>query len=43
MMGGADGTVTFRVRFKEFTGKTVYHCHITPHEDTGMMQNILMV
>ena len=40
---GADGTVTFRVRFKEFTGKTVYHCHITPHEDTGMMQNILMV
>jgi suppressor of ftsI len=36
------GRVKFRVRFQEFTGKTVYHCHITPHEDTGMMQNILM-
>jgi suppressor of ftsI len=40
---GADGSVTFRVRFKQYTGKTVYHCHITPHEDTGMMKNILMV
>jgi suppressor of ftsI len=40
--GGVNGTVTFRVRFKEFSGKSVYHCHITPHEDTGMMQNILM-
>jgi FtsP/CotA-like multicopper oxidase with cupredoxin domain len=40
---GADASVVFRVRFKEYPGKTVYHCHITPHEDTGMMQNILMV
>jgi FtsP/CotA-like multicopper oxidase with cupredoxin domain len=21
----------------------VYHCHILPHEDTGMMQNFLIV
>jgi FtsP/CotA-like multicopper oxidase with cupredoxin domain len=39
---GVRGSVKFRVRFKEYTGKTVYHCHILPHEDTGMMQNILM-
>ena len=36
------GTITFRIRFKQFPGKTVYHCHILPHEDTGMMQNILI-
>jgi suppressor of ftsI len=41
-VNGVRGSVKFRVRFKEYTGKTVYHCHITPHEDTGMMQNILM-
>jgi FtsP/CotA-like multicopper oxidase with cupredoxin domain len=41
-VNGVPGRVKFRVRFQEFTGKTVYHCHITPHEDTGMMQNILM-
>lgn len=23
-------------------GKTVFHCHILPHEDTGMMQNLLI-
>jgi len=26
-----------RVRFADFTGKTVYHCHILDHEDRGMM------
>jgi suppressor of ftsI len=30
------------VRFKEWYGKTVFHCHTLTHEDTGMMQNILM-
>jgi FtsP/CotA-like multicopper oxidase with cupredoxin domain len=29
--------------FKEFAGKAVYHCHILPHEDTGMMQNFLIL
>ncbi|WP_213803140.1 multicopper oxidase domain-containing protein [Granulicella sp. dw_53] len=32
-----------RMRFKEWTGKSVFHCHILPHEDTGMMQNFLIL
>jgi len=39
---GKNGTLTIRVRFVHWTGKTVFHCHVLPHEDTGMMQNILM-
>jgi FtsP/CotA-like multicopper oxidase with cupredoxin domain len=35
--------VVVRMRFKEFVGKSVYHCHILPHEDTGMMQNFLIL
>ena len=31
------GVVRIRVRFTEFTGATVYHCHIAAHEDAGMM------
>jgi FtsP/CotA-like multicopper oxidase with cupredoxin domain len=31
------------MRFKEFTGKAVFHCHILPHEDTGMMENFLIL
>lgn len=34
--------VVIRMRFKTWIGKTVYHCHILPHEDTGMMQNLLI-
>ena len=30
-------TVRLRVKFNDFTGKTVYHCHILDHEDLGMM------
>ncbi|MEO0759491.1 MAG: multicopper oxidase family protein [Cyanobacteria bacterium J06648_16] len=30
-------SVTLRVRFEDFTGITVYHCHILDHEDQGMM------
>ncbi len=26
----------------EWTGKGVFHCHILPHEDTGMMKNFLI-
>ena len=37
-----NGKVVFRSRFKEFAGKSVYHCHIIPHEDTGMMGNLLL-
>ena len=39
---GVDGSLRIRVRFVHWTGKTVFHCHVLPHEDTGMMQNILM-
>jgi suppressor of ftsI len=38
----AESTVVIRIRFKEFVGKSVFHCHILPHEDTGMMQNFLI-
>lgn len=31
-----------RMRFKQWKGKSVFHCHILPHEDTGMMQNFLI-
>lgn len=30
-------SVTLRVRFEDFVGRTVYHCHILDHEDQGMM------
>jgi suppressor of ftsI len=36
---GMNGSITFRVRFVQFTGKSVFHCHFLSHEDTGMMQN----
>ncbi|MER6356560.1 multicopper oxidase domain-containing protein [Streptomyces sp. NPDC001634] len=26
-----------RIRFTNYTGKTVLHCHILNHEDAGMM------
>lgn len=35
-VGGYE-TVKIRVRFDDFTGTTVYHCHILDHEDQGMM------
>jgi len=31
------GEITIRTRFKDFSGKFVYHCHILGHEDLGMM------
>jgi len=34
--------VVIRVRFQEWKGKDVFHCHIIPHEDAGMMQNLLI-
>ena len=39
----ARSVVSVRMHFKQWIGKTVYHCHILPHEDTGMMQNFLIV
>ncbi len=31
---------TIRSRYLDFTGKTVFHCHILDHEDQGMMMPI---
>ena len=33
----AQSSVRVRIAFDDFTGKTVYHCHILDHEDGGMM------
>jgi FtsP/CotA-like multicopper oxidase with cupredoxin domain len=41
--GGSPGSVRFRIRFKQWKGKDVLHCHILPHEDLGMMQNTLLI
>ncbi len=38
-----NSTVVVRMKFVEWVGKSVFHCHILPHEDTGMMQNFLIV
>lgn len=32
------GSVTIRVRFDDFTGRALVHCHQLQHEDRGMMQ-----
>lgn len=32
------GSVTFRSRFLDYTGKYVLHCHMMNHEELGMMQ-----
>jgi peroxiredoxin len=31
-------TITLRMRFEDFAGKTTLHCHKLDHEDQGMMQ-----
>ncbi|KRE64963.1 copper oxidase [Arthrobacter sp. Soil736] len=33
----AHGRVKVRMAFKDFRGRSVYHCHILDHEDLGMM------
>lgn len=35
-------TLRLRVKFADFPGKTVYHCHILDHEERGMMGVIEM-
>ncbi len=34
--------VRIRIPFKDYPGKTVYHCHILDHEELGMMGTIEM-
>jgi FtsP/CotA-like multicopper oxidase with cupredoxin domain len=37
----SKGRLTVRMYFRpDVDGKTVYHCHILPHEDNGMMANL---
>jgi FtsP/CotA-like multicopper oxidase with cupredoxin domain len=38
-----NGSVTFRMRFTDFHGKYVWHCHALDHEDLGMMQLVEVV
>jgi FtsP/CotA-like multicopper oxidase with cupredoxin domain len=33
-----NGSLTFRSRFLDFTGRFVLHCHMMNHEELGMMQ-----
>jgi FtsP/CotA-like multicopper oxidase with cupredoxin domain len=37
------GEVVIRMRFLDFLGKYVFHCHILNHEDHGMMATIDIV
>ena len=32
------GSVTFRIKATDFTGKFPFHCHVTAHQGIGMMQ-----
>jgi FtsP/CotA-like multicopper oxidase with cupredoxin domain len=35
------GSITIRIHFRrDVTGLTVFHCHILPHEDNGMMGTV---
>ncbi|MCC0178328.1 multicopper oxidase family protein [Waterburya agarophytonicola K14] len=34
--------VRIRMPFRDFAGKTVYHCHVLDHEDLGMMGNLMI-
>jgi FtsP/CotA-like multicopper oxidase with cupredoxin domain len=37
------GSITFRMRFEDFKGPFVWHCHALDHEDMGMMQLVQVV
>lgn len=34
---------TIRMLFQDYQGTYVFHCHILPHEDAGMMQAIMVI
>ncbi|MEW1775154.1 multicopper oxidase family protein [Streptomyces sp. NPDC086777] len=36
----ARGWVRLRIRFSDFAGRSVFHCHILDHEDLGMMATV---
>jgi len=37
-----NGRARVWVRYKNYTGKTVFHCHFLAHEDTGMMATLFI-
>ncbi|MFF1959063.1 multicopper oxidase family protein [Streptomyces sp. NPDC058220] len=39
----ARGQIVIRNKFSDYTGKTVFHCHILNHEDEGMMATLEIV
>ena len=39
-IGPNGGSVTWRSRYTDFTGKFVMHCHVLFHEDNGMMSAV---
>lgn len=42
-VGPKNGSITMRIRYKDWKGKDIFHCHVLPHEDTGMMVNFMLV
>ena len=38
-----DGSVSIQFRVSKELGKYVFHCHILPHEDAGMMMGVLAI
>lgn len=40
---GSYETVTLRMKFEDFAGRTVYHCHILDHEDQGVLMECIPV
>jgi FtsP/CotA-like multicopper oxidase with cupredoxin domain len=38
-----NSETTIRMRFLDYSGKFVYHCHILSHEDFGMMATVEVV
>jgi FtsP/CotA-like multicopper oxidase with cupredoxin domain len=39
----APKSITFRMRFVDYAGPYVMHCHMLQHEDMGMMQRVTVV
>lgn len=36
MVNDVPGSLTIRVKFRDFVGSSLYHCHVAHHEDGGM-------
>ena len=44
VLSGSDGdSFTMEMRFDDFAGRFVEHCHVLSHEDLGMMEAIEVV